>query len=403
MTGGASPPGGADMPGALPFIDEPLPREAPDDAGQDGFSPAAGAIPRADPFAERWVSARELRCFDVAARPAPRQWLLMRDPEGEHEANRIDPEGEAEAVGYMPLGKVGMLAAAGGLGKTMALCQLAVAVATRRRWLARREKDRDVGGLLVPPGAVGRVLLALAEEDAEEAHRRLYDVAYAMGLTRQERELAADRIDVLPLSGVAVAFTEGDGLGNTKPTPVLGALRDRLAEGAARAGADWRLIILDPMSRFAGNDTEKDNAAATRFVQAVETLVGAPGGPTVLLAHHVSKAARAGDAAGANAARGASGLTDGVRWVANLEQARDGRSLALELAKSNYSPPAGPIVLLRGDRGMLRAASPDEVERLERERSERPAGKGAKAASGGNGKSGGAAGIDGIDWGKGGL
>jgi RecA-family ATPase len=369
---------------ALPFVDEPL-GERPAGAEGSQLEPSTGDLLVADPFDGRWVSARDLRCFDVSARPAPRRWLLMREPEGERETNRIDPEGEAEAIGYLPMGKVGMVVAAGGLGKTMALCQLAIAVATRRRWLARRDGGRDVGGFLVPPGAAGRVLLALAEEDAEEAHRRLYDGAYAVGLTREERELAADRIDVLPLAGVAVAFTAGDGAGNTKPTLVLEALRARLEHRAAQAGAEWRLIVLDPLSRFAGNDTEKDNAAATRFVQAVETLARASGGPTVLLAHHVSKAARAGEADGANAARGASGLTDGVRWVANLEQAKDGRSLSLALAKSNYSPPARPVVLLRGERGALRAASEDERSQLESERAEGAAGKGARAASG-NGK-----------------
>ena len=56
-----------------------------------------------------------------------------------------------------------------------------------------------------------------------------------------------------------------------------------------RAGG-FRLVVVDPLSRFAGPDAEKDNAAATRFMQALESLA-APD-RAILNAHHTNKLSR---------------------------------------------------------------------------------------------------------------
>jgi hypothetical protein len=130
-------------------------------------------------------------------------------------------------------------------------------------------------------------------------------------------------------------------------------------------------VILDPLSRFAGLEVESDNAAATRFVQAVERLT-APlhGHPTVLLWHHTNKASRkdgqstASDAAAATAARGMSALTDGVRWQANIEALKryEGAPelVSLAVVKNNYGRYPQPVKLMRGAEGALRVAAPEE-------------------------------------------
>jgi hypothetical protein len=115
-------------------------------------------------------------------------------------------------------------------------------------------------------------------------------------------------------------------------------------------------------------DTEKDNSAATRFVEIAESLVRSPGGPSVLVAHHTNKTSRT-DGSSANAAhsRGASGLTDGVRWVANLESSGPD-TVNFEVTKSNYAP-YGPAVRLVRDAdhgGFLRVQSQaEQTQRLE--------------------------------------
>lgn len=308
------------------------------DLPHDPFEGTVRIPPPGDPFEGRW---QELSETLLRTRPPPRRWLLTRPQEG----GLVDGAG-AGHVGLLPLGKVGMLAAAGGVGKTMALCQLALAVATGKDWL----------GLKVPNP--GRVLLALGEEDVDEVHRRLFHASAAMRLEGADFRTAAGRIVALPLAGVSVALTQSDGQGNVTESAVLTQMRRRLE----REGP-WSLLVLDPLSRFAGPDAEKDNAAATRFVQAVETLVGAPGGPTVLVAHHTNKVSRSAAENDASAARGASGLVDGVRWVANLDT--DGKEVCvLRFTKSNYSAPAPDLHLRRQPEhgGALRPMTKAEVE-----------------------------------------
>jgi hypothetical protein len=162
---------------------------------------------------------------------------------------------------------------------------------------------------------------------------------------------------VLPLAGRPVSLlTPGaDGRSVTESAELL-ALRARLA-----ADGPWSLVALDPLARWAGPDTEADNAAATRLVQAVESLTEVPGNPTVLLAHHSSKAAR--DEGRANS-RGVTALTDGLRWEGTLN-AKNG-AVFFQQAKSNYSRPMEePLRLVRGPRGVLRVPTAAEDREAE--------------------------------------
>lgn len=268
--------------------------------------------------------------------PAPRQWLLSRP-------NDLAPG--LNPIGVLQRGKVGFMIAEGGAGKTIALTQLALAVATGRRWLDYYR--------CTP----GRVLLALAEEDHDELHRRLHTLADAMRLTDQQLELAERHITALPLSGVSARFLDAQG----ERTAFLADFARRLADGQG----PWALLILDPLSRFAGADTEKDNAAATLFVEAAESLLAVPGNPTVVIAHHTNKLSRtegAGLPAKAGNARGASALTDGARWACEL-QSRGDDGARLTVTKSNYAQVGTPLDLMRdGDRGgYLRCASAAEL------------------------------------------
>jgi len=275
--------------------------------------------------------------------PPERRWLLKR-PAG--------PEDEsALPYGFLPLGKVGMLAAPGAAGKTMALAQLAAAVATGRTWLDH---------YTVPAESRGKVLLALGEEDQDDAWRRLYYIRKGLALTPDEWGVLKQNIMILPLAArpELQLVSAQDRNGKPQETPLFHELLYRLNS----AEADWRLLVLDPLSRWAGPETETDNFAATRFVAAVEQLSQVRGNPTVLLAHHTTKASRRGlDAGEATAARGASALTDGVRWVANLGK-QDGGPLALSLVKTNYTAQAPRLHLKREKGGVLRALSREELE-----------------------------------------
>lgn len=300
---------------------------------------------RADVLHDDWKPLGEW----PESRPAARRFLVSRREKG----NR---------VGVLPLGKVGMVAGAGAAGKSWLTTQLAVAVAAggEAAWV----------GLEVD--TPGRVLLVLGEEEAEEASRRLHYIGHMLELTGAQRKAAAERLVMLPMAGRDVALTKGlDEMkdGELPTTTLYGELVRRL-----KAGGPWSLVVLDPLARFAGEGTETDGTAGTRFVQALEALVRVPGNPTVLVTHHTSQAARQEGAKGksdahlATASRGHTSISDAVRWQAHLEAFAnyDGapRIRSLQVAKNNYAPPS-PLIDLTAPsdgHGALRKATPEELD-----------------------------------------
>jgi len=281
-----------------------------DDASQKGPAPA-------------WTSRVTVVPAEWYSTPPARRVYLLRDS-------------RRDGAGYLPLGRVGQIIAEGGAGKTMACCQLAVSVATGARWLG----TYDVA-------TTGRVLMLLGEEDVEEAHRRLY---------RARRSMCAvappdGSIVVHALSGVPVSMLDVE---SGADTVYMSELRTWIA-----AHGPWALIVVDPLSRFAGADAETDNAAATRFVVALESIAVATGA-TVLCAHHTAKVARHGGEVTATAGRGSSALVDGVRWQVSMgverlkledpeHQSRLGEIVIFAHTKSNYSRRAEPVYLRRDE------------------------------------------------------
>ena len=336
--------------------------------GEDDASEAPPAKPVPPPvssvLATMWRPIGEWGTW-LDSEPPVRRYLLSGMVDGKQ-------------AGIVALGKTGMLAAAGGSGKTWLTVELALCVATGHEWL----------GLKVDHP--GRVLLVSGEEDSEELQRRLYWGCQLLGLTAYERELAYRRIVVLPLAGHATALNTGadderhtrwsseaaerDQADGLPVTALYWHMLDRLE---ADTEEEWSLIIVDPLSRFAGPDTERDNAAATLFVQSLERLTLVHGNPTVLVSHHTSKLSRAeghstsSDSAAAGAARGASGLTDGVRFQFNLEPLRRAAGApelaALRMVKNNCGGYPLEITLRRdSDRhGALRLAKPEELAERE--------------------------------------
>lgn len=317
---------------------------------EDGLEPMPGGGPvltSADPFGPLWKPLGVALPDLFTKTLTPPRWLLER-----------------EGKGVLRLGKVGLFVAAGGVGKTQALVQLAVSVAINATSAADRAATRwfDTFQVVQP----GRVLLALAEEDEDEVVRRIRSAAGLLGLTAAQRADVLANVVALPLAGTPVGLVKHDPIERvTALTATLAALQAKLAESDG-----WSLIVLDPLSRWAGPDSETDNAAATKFIEAVETLVRAPGGPAVLVAHHTPKASRDSKSGVATAsARGASALTDGARWVATLVPQDDLDEaptdvVAFEIVKSNYAARGKPLLLRREEAhsGALRRMTDGEQE-----------------------------------------
>ncbi len=261
--------------------------------------------------------------------PPARRWLV-RDTRTRTTASPGD--------GVLPHGRVGLLVAAGGAGKTMALAQLAVAIATGTTWLGYWGPERP-----------GRALMLLAEEDDDEVHRRLYFAS------RSAHRIPTDgAIDVAALHGREVALLCRGAGGDPIETPILRALMRQAVPGR------YDVIMIDPLSRFAGAEAEVSASWATRYVSVLEALA-VSSGATILSAHHSAQWARrrgAADRSEAISSRGVTGLVDGARWVATLESERvevDGRDAAgrlgetvtIAVAKSSYGLRPEPIVCRR--------------------------------------------------------
>jgi hypothetical protein len=295
--------------------------------------------------------------------PAPRPRWLLTVP-----ASKSFPEERY----VLDRGTVGMLTAGGGVGKSMALMQLAIAVATDTPWLTGRAEGAFPG--FETHGEEGRVLLALGEENEAKAHLRME--LLTAHLTAEQRARLEDRLVVMPLASVPVGLM-ADRSGRYGEEARAGDIASEL-ELLLTEGGPWSLVILDPLSRFAGMETEVDNAAATRFVQVLERFTKAPGTPTVLVSHHTGQTARRDGLHDATAARGATALTDGVRWVATLtrevpDPKKDGAReetgpalLKMSVSKNNYGTELWPFWLARGEGGALRCAYQSEVDSFTR-------------------------------------
>jgi hypothetical protein len=286
-------------------------------------------------------------------RPPNRRWLLRHPPPD----GKPCPPGSEE--GMLPRGKVGGVFAEGGVGKTNMVIALAISVITGRPLFDHFLPE--------PEAREGRVLLLLGEEDVEEVHRRVHRVARAYQLSEGQQGLVAERLIVVPLAAASTPLLELSQDGSTlTETSHLADLVERI-RATDDDGQGFSLVVLDPLSRFAGPTFETDNAAATRVVQMLETLTQVPGNPTVLAVHHSSKAARN---EGKVNARGSSALTDAMRWTCSL-RFEAGEVLFLQ-EKSNYSRRMTEPVVLLSDEGILHV--PNQSELFARE-------DGAKAAA----------------------
>jgi len=290
--------------------------------------------------------------WSLRDKPAPVPALLWDGAE--------HPDGSERSRVFLPKGRVGILAAAGGTGKTHALVSLALSIATGKPWFGQE-------GFGV--AHTGPVVLALGEEDDSEIQRRLHFAAEALDLGVDEYARAEAMIYPLSLNGLQVGMVNGKG----QREPFYAELVQALADNKPPDG--WRAILLDPGSRFMGPEAEKDNAMATRFIEALERLTKVEGHPAVLVAHHVAKSAVKPDGSlDTQAARGSSALTDGARWVATMgipQVASDDNGpkewsqdwVVLTHSKSNYGPAAKRRYLRRNEHGVLVAQleKPDEL------------------------------------------
>lgn len=268
----------------------------------------------------------------------PTNYLIEKPPEKPQLLYWLNDKGEKRAFLHKEI--VAILIGEGGAGKTHLLALLAVSVITGIPFLTHFEIEK--------PGAV---CFLVGENDNGDIHRLIWKVnKYLEGLLKEnekrrdgkhfglhfEKPLEEILRYFYPFSvhGMNASFI--DEKGNT--TDFYNNFLDQLVNREPVGG--WQLIILDPISRFAGVQAEKDNAMATQFITCAEKLSESlKGRPTILLSHHKSKAAIKGkEESGQGAGRGSSAFTDGSRWQANMDLKNREEGISLfYLSKTNFT------------------------------------------------------------------
>lgn len=172
------------------------------------------------------------------------------------------PERSWVSEGLIPGSTVTLLGGDGGTGKSLLSLQLAVAMATGRKWLGRTV-------------ASGPVLYMSAEDDTDELHRRLADIVRAEDIGLDE----LDRLSLRSLAGedALLAFSDAR-TGTLHASPLMAEV--------ARHAADLEpaLIVLDTLADlFPGN--ENDRAQARQFIGLLRGLALQNECAVLLLSH----------------------------------------------------------------------------------------------------------------------
>ncbi|MGB3317286.1 MAG: AAA family ATPase [Albidovulum sp.] len=261
----------------------------------------------------RFFPASDFDGLDVP----PRQWLV-------HE--------------LVPSGTVTLLGGDGGTGKSLVALQLASAVATGRAWLSRGVKD-------------GAALYISAEDDQDELHRRVADVAQAEGVALAELH----GLTLRSLAGEDALLAMLDGRSGALSATALFKEVDERVQVEKPA-----LVVLDTLADlFPGN--ENDRAQARQFVGLLRGLAIRHQCAVVLLAHP----SLSGISSGAGTS-GSTGWNNSVRSRLYLERVvRDGYepnadARVLSTKKANYGRTGGEINLTWRD-GVFVADPPETM------------------------------------------
>ena len=269
--------------------------------------------------------------------PLPRKWV----------GSIIDESGRP-SIGMLPEGEVGLLAGSAGGGKSMLAVGLAAGFASGTPALDVVDCPR------------GRVLYVSAEDGRDEVNRR----------TRRylERQLKADGAHTMAdaedicsrITYLARPRDQDWSLVDMagRPTAAYDALLEEVTNN------DYKLVILDTLSRLGNDEIEKSPTASRRYVEMLERLCMVESKPCVLVLHHVRKSDGGkqrkrpddddddDDDLTADDIRGTSGLVGSVRFAIAVTPKPKSGSVRVAIAKSNYGPRGG-VTVMRGEHGVI--------------------------------------------------
>lgn len=209
----------------------------------------------------------------------------------------------------------------GGTGKSLLTLQLAAAVATGTKWIGRDVK-------------AGTALVYSAEDDRDELHRRLTDIAASSGVRLADME----NLRLRSLAGEP-ALLANEAPDTLQPSPLYQALE---AEAARHKPA---LIVIDTLADvFPSN--ENDRARVRQFVQLLVRLAIRFDCAVVLLSHPSLAGMSSGSGlSGSTAWNGSVRSRLYFRRVSDDGYETDTDARVLETMKANYGPTGSQIAL----------------------------------------------------------
>ncbi|MFM9859730.1 AAA family ATPase, partial [Pseudoxanthobacter sp. M-2] len=236
--------------------------------------------------------------------------------------------------GLIPAGTVTMLNGDGGTGKSLIALQLAVSAVLGVPWIGIDVED------------FGPAIFLTAEDEIDEVHRRLVDVARAVPIDLDRLEA----LSICSLAGLDALLATAEWKSNIlRATRLYAALKVRVSE------IKPTLVVLDTLADVFGGE-ENDRAQARQFVSLLRGLAIECGTTIVLLAHP----SLSGMASGS----GTSGSTAWNNSVRSrlyfkrpmIEGRPDPDTRILETMKANYGR-IGDVITLRWEAGVFVRAS----------------------------------------------
>lgn len=239
----------------------------------------------------------------------------------------------------LPAGKLAVMSAPGGTGKSFLLLEMALSVASG---------EPVIAGIV--PDAAGPTRYISFEEDETDIQNRL------VALFRTFTEINP------PVETFFPSALEGENL----PLIKGGEKNEEAVEYLENICEGMRLVILDPLSRL--HESEENSNSEMKKLMQVLISTAKKTRCAIVVAHHTSKSAVLNGQGGLQqSARGASCLVDDPRLVCTLsrrstpldkksqyeDEEDDDQRLVLTWAKMNGHRPIKPMELVRLESGVI--------------------------------------------------